>query len=85
MEKPMVLAKFLSGNEKETARIIKKTDAATSVANVEARYVNIKNPVTVFILYYTAFTHDSGKLITAKDVYGYDKLLLNKFRTYMLN
>jgi hypothetical protein len=37
MEKPMVLAKFLSGNEKETERIIKKTDATTNVGNVDAR------------------------------------------------
>jgi murein L,D-transpeptidase YcbB/YkuD len=81
----MKLAQFLLNNEKETDRIIKETDAAARGEEAVARWVNIKNPVPVFISYYTAFTDDEGNLITSKDVYGYDKLLLNKFEKYMAN
>jgi hypothetical protein len=85
VEKPMKLAQFLLDNENETERIIKETDAAARGEEAVARWVNIKNPVPVFISYYTAFTDDEGNLITSKDVYGYDKLLLNKFEKYMAN
>ena len=85
VEKPMLLAEFLLNNKEETERIIKETEATLKGEKAVARWVNIKNPLPVFISYYTAFTDDFGNLITSDDVYGYDKLLLSKFEKFMAN
>ncbi|HEX7367905.1 MAG TPA: L,D-transpeptidase family protein [Pelobium sp.] len=83
VQKPMELAKFLLNDDAKTKRIIKETQAAANGQQVDARWQMVKNPVPVFISYYTAWTNDDGTLIVSKDVYGYDKLLLPKFKHYM--
>ncbi|MBK0382970.1 L,D-transpeptidase family protein [Pedobacter sp. SD-b] len=83
VQEPMKLQEFLLNNKSKSEEIVKETKAASSGAKVEARWVKIKDPVPVFIAYYTAWTNDDGQLISSKDVYGYDKLLLPKFKAYM--
>ncbi|WP_442794874.1 L,D-transpeptidase family protein [Pelobium manganitolerans] len=83
VEKPMELASFLLNDKAKTDRIIKETQAAARGEQVDARWVMAKNPIPVFISYYTAWTNDDGSLVASKDVYGYDKLLLPKFKPYM--
>ena len=85
VEQPMKLQEFLLKDKSESEKIINETEAASRGQKVDSRWVKIQNPVPVFISYYTAFTDDKGALITANDVYGYDKLLLNKFKAYMPN
>jgi hypothetical protein len=83
VQEPMKLASFLVESESETNKIIKETEAASAGGVAESRWVKVKNPVPVFISYYTAWTDDAGNLISSKDVYGYDKMLIAKFRGYM--
>jgi murein L,D-transpeptidase YcbB/YkuD len=45
------------------------------------RAVKIKNPVPVFIIYYTAWVDDRGELNFRDDVYGHDKKLMAKMFT----
>jgi L,D-transpeptidase YcbB len=45
------------------------------------RAVKIRNPVPVFIIYYTAWVDDRGELNFRDDVYGHDKKLMAKMFT----
>jgi murein L,D-transpeptidase YcbB/YkuD len=45
------------------------------------RGVKIKNPVPVFIIYYTAWVDNNGELNFRDDVYGHDKKLMAKMFT----
>lgn len=83
VEEPMKLASFLLKDKSEAERIRKETLAASQGAAVEARWVKVEEPVPVFIAYYTAWTNDSGKLITSNDVYNYDNMLKPRFSRYM--
>lgn len=83
VEKPMDLARFLLSDESKSERIVKETRAAARGEKVDARWQMVKEPIPVFISYYTAWTNDDGSLVSSKDVYGYDKLLLPKFKPYM--
>ncbi len=80
VEEPVKLAQFLLDDEKEAERVKKEI---TSTDNLQSRWVMIKKPVPVFIAYYTAWTDDNGKIITAKDVYGYDAKLKPAFASYV--
>jgi len=84
VEKPMKLAAFLLNNDREAQRIEKETQAAAKGEEIASRWVKIKEPVKVFIAYYTAWTNDSGKLIIADDVYGYDAKLKPYLAKYLL-
>src|SRR5690606_27346836 len=68
VEEPVKLAQFLLNDDKEANKI--KQEISTT-DNITPRWVMIKKPVPVFIAYYTAWTDDNGKIITANDVYGY--------------
>lgn len=83
VQEPMKLQEFLLNDKNESEEIVKETEASSAGKKVDARWVKIKDPIPVFISYYTAWTDDDGNLITSKDVYGYDVLLMPKFKTYM--
>ncbi len=83
VQKPMDLAAFLVDNKNEAAQIVKETEASSRGEKIESRWVKVKNPVPVFISYYTAWTDDEGNLISSKDIYGYDKMLMPKFKGFM--
>jgi len=42
------------------------------------KFVSIKNPVPVFITYYTAWVDENGKLNFRDDIYGHDKEIASK-------
>ncbi|MDP9229610.1 MAG: L,D-transpeptidase family protein, partial [Bacteroidota bacterium] len=44
----------------------------------EEKYVKIKDPIPVFISYYTAWVDESGKLNFREDIYGHDKKIAAK-------
>ncbi len=83
VEQPMKLQEFLLNDKQESDEIKAETEAASNGQKADSRWVKIKDPVPVFISYYTAWTDDAGNLIASKDVYGYDKLLMPKFKNYM--
>jgi L,D-transpeptidase YcbB len=47
----------------------------------EEKFVKLKNPVPVFITYYTAWVDEQGKLNFREDIYGHDAKLANKMFT----
>ncbi|WP_232456792.1 L,D-transpeptidase family protein [Pedobacter psychrophilus] len=83
VQQPMQLQEFLLNDKSKSEEIVKETEAAANGAKAEARWVKIKDPIPVFISYYTAWSDDAGNLVSSKDVYGYDKLLMPKFKAYM--
>ena len=46
-------------------------------------YVPVKPRVPLFIIYYTLWPDEHGELRTWPDVYGYDKVIINRLQTYM--
>jgi murein L,D-transpeptidase YcbB/YkuD len=45
------------------------------------RFVKLKNPVPVFISYYTAWVDPAGTLHFAEDIYGHDAHMARKMFT----
>ncbi|WP_040539845.1 L,D-transpeptidase family protein [Pedobacter arcticus] len=85
VQKPIDLAKFLLNDESKLNKVEKEIQASSNGQKVEARWQMVKDPIPVFISYYTAWTNDDGTLVSSKDVYGYDKMLLPKLKPYMAN
>ncbi|MEP6950847.1 MAG: L,D-transpeptidase family protein [Ginsengibacter sp.] len=56
-----------------------KINKAMNKGNEE--YVAVKNPIPVFITYYTAWVDDSGKLNFRNDIYGHDADIAGKMFT----
>lgn len=83
VQKPIELAKFLLNDDAKANKVEKEIQASSNGQVVDARWQMIKEPIPVFISYYTAWTNDDGSLVSSKDVYGYDRLLLPKFKPYM--
>lgn len=85
VQEPMKLAASLLNDKNESDRIVKETENVVKGQTVESRWVKVKEPIPIFISYYTAWTDDNGQLISSYDVYGYDKLLKAKFASFMAN
>lgn len=83
VQQPIDLARFLLNDKTKSDNVEKEIQASTNGQTVDARWQMIKEPVPVFISYYTAWTNDDGTLVSSKDVYGYDALLLPKFKPFM--
>lgn len=83
VQKPMELARFLLNDKSKSDQVVKEIQASSRGEAVDARWQMVKEPIPVFISYYTAWTNDDGSLVSSKDVYGYDKLLMPKFKPYM--
>jgi len=47
----------------------------------QEKYVKLKNPVPVFISYYTAWVDDDGRLNFRDDIYSHDEDLRRKMFT----
>ena len=43
--------------------------------------VSVKNPIPVFITYYTAWVDENGQLNFRKDIYGHDKDIADRMFT----
>jgi murein L,D-transpeptidase YcbB/YkuD len=45
------------------------------------KYVKVKDPIPVFITYYTAWVDDAGQLNFREDIYDHDKTLAGRMFT----
>jgi murein L,D-transpeptidase YcbB/YkuD len=71
---PMKMAEYVLNDNPEwtTEKII---DAMNSG---KERYVKVKNPIPVFISYYTAWVDETGRLNFREDIYGHDAKMAAK-------
>lgn len=46
----------------------------------KTRFVPLRQPIPVYFTYWTVFADSSGRINFRKDIYGYDQLLINKFK-----
>ncbi len=71
---PVKMANYLlKGNSKWTPA---KID--TAMNSEKEQYVKLEKPVPVLITYYTAWVDDNGLLHFADDIYGHDKVMVQK-------
>ena len=77
LEEPQKMAEWLLRND--PAWSTDKIVAAMNSGN--EKFVRVKDPVPVFIIYYTAWVDDLGELNFREDVYGHDKKLKAKMFT----
>lgn len=71
---PVKMANYLLQNE--AGWDAEKIDIAMN--ETTEQFVKLKNPVPVLITYYTAWTDDEGRLHFAEDIYGHDKMQVQK-------
>lgn len=69
LSQPKKLAEYLLRNEKEWTS--QKIDEAMNAG--KEKYVNVKEPIPVYIVYLTAFVDANGQLNFRNDVYGHDE------------
>ena len=74
LEEPEKMANYLLRNQPEWTpeRIAEAMDSGTE------KYVKLKDPVPVFITYYTAWVDDAGQLNFREDIYDHDKTLVSR-------
>jgi murein L,D-transpeptidase YcbB/YkuD len=77
LEEPEKMANYLLRNQPEWTpeRIEEAMNSGTE------KYVKLKNPIPVFISYYTAWVDDAGQLNFREDIYGHDEALANRMFT----
>ncbi len=77
LAEPQKMAEWLLRNDPAwpTEKIVAAMNAGTE------KFVKVKDPVPVFIIYYTAWVDDRGELNFREDVYGHDKKLKAKMFT----
>jgi murein L,D-transpeptidase YcbB/YkuD len=71
---PAKMAQYLLQDQPEWTP--EKIDSAMNGA--KEKWVTVKNPVSVFICYLTAWVDGEGKLNFRKDIYGHDKKMADK-------
>jgi L,D-transpeptidase YcbB len=74
---PEKMAEYLLRNQPEWTP--DKIEAAMN--STDEKHVRLKNPVPVFISYYTAWVDDNGRLNFRDDIYGHDDELQQKMFT----
>jgi murein L,D-transpeptidase YcbB/YkuD len=73
VEKPIELAEFvLSSDPSWTDETIR-----TAINRGRTRTVDVLVPVTVYIMYFTAWANEDGSVSFHKDIYGLDQVLQN--------
>ncbi|MEI6946165.1 L,D-transpeptidase family protein [Paraflavisolibacter sp. H34] len=74
LEEPERMAQYLLRHQPEwTPEKIRE-----AMDSGQEKWVKLKDPVPVFITYYTAWVDDSGRLNFREDIYGHDKRLQEK-------
>ena len=75
VEKPVELARFLLQDQPEwtESRIIEAMHAG------EEKYLNLKEKVPVYIVYFTCWVDDKGAVNFRDDIYGHDKTLEREY------
>ncbi len=71
VEEPARLVDFLLTDKSEADKV----KSEISGESTTSRWVTLKEPVMVYLAYYTARTSENGDLIMVEDVYGKDKAL----------
>jgi L,D-transpeptidase YcbB len=77
LSEPEKLADYLLKDDPEWTP--EKINEAMNSGN--EKFVEVKNPVPVFITYYTAWVNEDGKLNFRDDIYGHDKEIADKMFT----
>jgi murein L,D-transpeptidase YcbB/YkuD len=74
LEEPEKMANYLLRDQPEWTpeRIEDAMNSGTE------KYVKLKEPIPVFITYYTAWVDDAGQLNFREDIYGHDETLANR-------
>ncbi|QES89048.1 L,D-transpeptidase family protein [Rhizosphaericola mali] len=73
---PPKMARFLLRND-STRYTSNKIDSLMHKNKVET-WVTVKNPVPVYLVYFTSWVDDDGKLNFRNDIYGHDKKVADK-------
>lgn len=74
LSEPEKLADYLLRNNDEWT----PEKINTAMNSGDEKFVDLKNPVPVFITYYTAWVDEDGKLNFRNDIYGHDKDIAGK-------
>lgn len=77
VEDPLKLVDFLLDNPQEREQV----KSEITGEDTRSRWVKVKNPVKVYLTYYTALADDKGDVNWIDDVYGYD----NKLKSALVN
>lgn len=94
VEKPFDLAVFMLADKDETLidkinhSITAEYDSSPEGNNANRRKMlgslGVKPEVPVFIAYYTLYPDSQGRLVEFPDIYGYDKVVLDVIRQFIL-
>lgn len=79
LKEPKKMAEWLLRNDATWTS--SKIDSAMN--QTKEKYVKLKNPIPVFIIYYTAWVDDDGQLNFRDDVYKHDNILMQKMFTVL--
>ncbi len=74
LEEPQKMAEYLLRNEPEWTS--EKINAAMHAG--KEKYVKLKNPIPVFISYYTAWVDDEGNVNFRDDIYKHDRQMITR-------
>jgi murein L,D-transpeptidase YcbB/YkuD len=78
IEKPLDMATYLL----EGQALWTKDALVEFVKSGKRRWIDLKNPLPIYIVYFTAFAERDGALNFRPDIYGRDALLENAMRAY---
>ena len=74
LERPQDLAVYLLSDQGwDKGQVVK------AMAGKTQQQVNLKKPIPVYLLYFTAWADENGSLSFREDIYGYDKELANAY------
>ncbi|WP_148233519.1 L,D-transpeptidase family protein [Pseudopedobacter saltans] len=79
VEQPLKLVDFLLNDQKESEKVKSEITGSDN----ESRWVKVKDPVKVYLAYYTAFADDKDGITWVDDVYGYDPKLKAALENYL--
>lgn len=75
VEKPIDLAVYLLRDQKNWDR----KNILTTISEREEKQIKLTATLPVYLVYFTAFTDESGKVHFREDIYGHDKTLAEHF------
>lgn len=73
MEKPVELADFVLSSDPSWS----DDNIRSAISRGRTQTVDVPVPVTVYILYFTAWANEDGTVSFHKDIYGLDQILQN--------
>jgi murein L,D-transpeptidase YcbB/YkuD len=79
IERPLDMAEYLLRGQTSWT----KEDLVEFVKSGKRRWIDLKNPMPIYIVHFTAFSEPDGSLDFRPDLYGRDALLENAMRSYV--